>query len=343
MRAMLHATVSRTACFAALAASIALAACSSQPTPTPASTTPASTVSTSGTHPNAGAPAKKLDVATGLPAATSPATIPDADKSTPAAILIEVDRPPFAYTLKQSVRVDAAAAPKVVKASAKKNAITNDVEWYTKNGLRLAGRQPVDGPSPPPKAPDSVPAKLGSNELRAVLEHGDHTIVMYGPSWTAVREIIVVDKSGKPRAQYDFSSFVKPPEVTPGQEAYTYAQVLWAIETDGVLYVSTAHSSYAKNSNGKNAFVTAIDAKSGDLLWQSEPLVCNARSFVIHGAHILCGYGYTSEPDFLYVLSRADGKTVSKMPLESGPSYLVMKDGKLYVRTYATDYVFKVE
>jgi hypothetical protein len=58
--------------------------------------------------------------------------------------------------------------------------------------------------------------------------------------------------------------------------------------------------------------------------------------------HLICGYGFTAEPDFLYVLERATGKTVSKVPLKSGPDFLIEKDGELFVRTYDTDYVFTV-
>jgi hypothetical protein len=71
--------------------------------------------------------------------------------------------------------------------------------------------------------------------------------------------------------------------------------------------------------------------------------VCNTENFVVHGAYIICGYGFSDEPDFLSVISRADGKTVSKTPLKNGPSYLVLKDNQLFVRAYDVDYVFDVK
>ncbi|MBK9263483.1 MAG: hypothetical protein IPM54_27215 [Polyangiaceae bacterium] len=346
---MLNVSPRRAAWFGALTALIALAACSSSPT-NPNSQSGASTVATDATAnaaPTAAAqsdaPAKKTDVATAAPTSTGASQMQHAGNGAPVMSLIEVARPPFAYTLKQAVKVEAGDPPKITKTSEKKNAITDDIAWFEKNGLTLTGRMPRTGPPTLPTAPDSVPATLGSNKLHFILEHGDHTVLLYGPNWASMHEFIILDKSGRPHFQYDFSTFVKPLEVVPGDEDFTNAQVAWAIEKDGVLYVSTAHPTYAKSSKGKNAFVTAIDAKTGELFWQSDPLVCNAQNFVIHGGYIICGYGFTAEPDFLYVLSRANGKTVSKTPLKSGPTYLVMKDGKLYVRTYDTDYVFDIK
>ena len=61
------------------------------------------------------------------------------------------------------------------------------------------------------------------------------------------------------------------------------------------------------------------------------------------GGAILSGYGFTSEPDFLFVLDRASGRVLSKVKVASGPDYLIEKDGDLLVRTYDHDYVFAIE
>ena len=64
---------------------------------------------------------------------------------------------------------------------------------------------------------------------------------------------------------------------------------------------------------------------------------------MIRGGAILSGYGFTAEPDFLFVLDRASGRVLSKVKVASGPDYLIEKDGDLLVRTYDHDYVFAIE
>lgn len=110
-----------------------------------------------------------------------------------------------------------------------------------------------------------------------------------------------------------------------------------------MLYVAHGHRTYAKSSHGMNAYLTAIDLRSGKPLWHSAPLVANATNFTfLDDDHLVTGYGFTAEPDFLYVLRAKDGAAVAKIPLKSGPSYLLRKDGRLFVRTYDRDYVFRV-
>jgi hypothetical protein len=110
-----------------------------------------------------------------------------------------------------------------------------------------------------------------------------------------------------------------------------------------VLYVSSSHRTYAKSSRGKNAFLTAIDLETGELRWQSEPLVANAANFLLWDGFVVTGYGFTEEPDHMIVVDQATGATLAKTFVKSGPSYLVRKGDQLFVRTYDTDYVFGVE
>lgn len=40
---------------------------------------------------------------------------------------------------------------------------------------------------------------------------------------------------------------------------------------------------------------------TGTLLWVSEPLTGNAREALVSGGSIVTGYGFTAEPDFVFV------------------------------------------
>jgi len=117
----------------------------------------------------------------------------------------------------------------------------------------------------------------------------------------------------------------------------------WAQMQDGVLYVSHGHRTYAKSSGGKNAFISAIEVESGRLLWQSAPLVANSLNFLLLDGHIITGYGFTAEPDFIFMLDQATGKTESKTPIKSGPNFFFLRERQLFVRTYDTDYVFELQ
>ena len=55
------------------------------------------------------------------------------------------------------------------------------------------------------------------------------------------------------RYAYDFAHLMRPPN---GSEV---AQVTWAREIDGTLYVETTHLTYATATRGRNAYLNAID------------------------------------------------------------------------------------
>jgi hypothetical protein len=78
------------------------------------------------------------------------------------------------------------------------------------------------------------------------------------------------------------------------------------------------------------------------VLWRSRPLVANAASFIVVGDVLITGYGFTAEPDFLYLLNRRSGAVIQTIPLRSGPEYLALKKDVLLVRTYNTDAVFRL-
>ncbi|KYF84770.1 hypothetical protein BE11_05910 [Sorangium cellulosum] len=251
--------------------------------------------------------------------------------------------PPFGETLVRPAPAGSSAAPRLVKVAEQKNAITDVAAWFTRNGLSLPTLQVPNAPESDAAAlPSFVPARYGDYALVKAIDHGDHLALLYGSSFNDARLVAIVDAARKVVAFLDFESYLTPPEIAPGEAEFVQGQVGWVVARDGVLYVSSGHRTYAASSKGKNAFLSAIDLASGQLLWQSAPLVCNAENFVLHGDHLLCGYGFTAEPDFLYVLERATGKVVSKLPIKSGPEYLVEKGGKLFVRTYDTDYVFDI-
>lgn len=207
------------------------------------------------------------------------------------------------------------------KVSEAKNLITDVDDWYAKNGLahsRFAGRQG--------ETPAHVPLKLGNKSVRGIFLHADHVAAVYDG-------LIVVSAEGKRPLVFDAERAMrggpKPFEVG-------FAQLV-----GDVLVVQLAYNGYAKESAGHNAYFAAYDATSGGLRWTSEPLVSNAGDAVVAGGSIVTGYGFTAEPDFLFVLDLVTGKVEQKIAVKSGPEVIQQKGDRLFVRTYDTDYVFK--
>jgi hypothetical protein len=137
------------------------------------------------------------------------------------------------------------------------------------------------------------------------------------------------------RYEYDFRTYAWPPRIAPGEREFVYEQVVWAKEADtGLLYVETAHSTYARSSYGLNAYLNAIDLKTKKLLWRSPALVANADTFVLLNGVIVSGYGFTDEPDYLYAVDRRTGHVVGRVPVPTGPQRIVRHGNTLTVDTY---------
>lgn len=257
---------------------------------------------------------------------------------------LRLARPPFAYTLRRPAPGPSGRAPRLRKRSEARNQITDDAAWFQRNQVALPT---LEVPNPnrgrAGQVPPEIPTTYAGNILVKAIARGDHTILLYGPDYSGGRYLAVLGPNLEILALLDFDAYLWPPSFPESERQFVDEPIHWAEVVDGVLYVSNGHRTYARSSRGQNAYITAIDLQSGELLWRSQPLIANAANFVIRGGAILSGYGFTAEPDFLFVLDRASGRVLSKVKVASGPDYLIEKDGDLLVRTYDHDYVFAIE
>ncbi|MCH3999469.1 MAG: hypothetical protein LKG90_05415 [Lachnospiraceae bacterium] len=74
-----------------------------------------------------------------------------------------------------------------------------------------------------------------------------------------------------------------------------------------------------------------------------DPQVANGKSFAKIYDNIVCGYGFTDEPDYIYILDAGDGHTVNRMSVKTAPSYFTLLGSYLYVACYDTGYVFRYQ
>ena len=323
--------------FTALWGCTTLAGCGAQnnntPGPVPATPTTTSSHDTDG-----------VVVASNLPPA--PTTTPTSAAPTPVAerpraprdvepLLIE--RPPFQGKVVSPIEVPKAVAPALRQLSTKPNNITDDEEWFKRHQLP---QRSFNARSK--NMPVGVQTRLGRLTLRQGINHPDHRVLVFGDQERGGFVIALQRPDGHTLAVYDFSQYLRSPKTVAGDERFVAQSIHWAEARDGVLYVANGHRTYAKSSFGQNAYLTAIDQKTGALRWRSQPLVAGARTFVLTDAHIVTGYGFTDERDFLVLLNRTDGTTARRIPLTTGPDDIIEKDGKLFVRCYNTDYQFSL-
>jgi hypothetical protein len=233
--------------------------------------------------------------------------------------------PPSAQALPQG--------PRLERVSTRANEIVDEDAWFAKNGLP---RPALD----PGSLPESVPRAFRDAVLVRAFVGGDRLFLLYGKDAGDLRYLMAADpKTHAFQYGYDFQCWQHPPGET-GE--FTTQGVIWAVEEGGILYVSHGHPTYAKDSGGRNAYVTAIDPKSDKILWRSAPLVANARNFLVLEDRLVTGYGFTAEPDFLYLLDEKTGAVAARQPLKTGPEILLQKDGLVYIRCYDTDDVYRV-
>lgn len=148
--------------------------------------------------------------------------------------------------------------------------------------------------------------------------------------------------TGELVAEYDFQDFRYAEDFDEADRDFISQRICFAKVQDDILYVSIAHNTYAASSP-HTGYLMAFDMKTGDILWKTEPLTNNARSFAVVEGGIVCGYGFTAEDDFLYVVDIHDGTIVQTLPLKTQAEYIVQKDQNIYVKTYNMSYVFEIQ
>ena len=206
------------------------------------------------------------------------------------------------------------AAPlKLTKLTQEANQITDTDDWFEKNNLSLnvedSGKYGL-----------GIPSDENGGKCR----------------------IQVVDGEKGEVFELDFSDFEYAGDFKQSEKEFVRQQIRYAQVKDHILYLSIGHLTYAESSP-HNAYVAAMDLAEKKMLWKSQPLVSNAANFVIKGDVLLCGYGFTAEPDYIYQLDLGSGKVIDKTAVKSKADYLILKDNILYVRTYNTDYTFRIE
>jgi hypothetical protein len=218
--------------------------------------------------------------------------------------------------------------PRLSRLTEQPNEVTDDEAWLTRNDIVRPG---TAAPSRP------LPAFFRDEPRARVIEQAAWSIGVYGAGASG-RYLLLAGDGGR-RLAYDFSSY----QAAPASGAQAWPQdLLWARVVDDRLYVSHAHSTYAESTGGMNGYLTALSVADGALLWRSGPRVANARTFEVVDDVIIAGYGFTAEPDYLYVLDRFTGRVIQEERIRTAPTWIVVRGDVLLVRAYDADYEFAI-
>ncbi|MCR4901269.1 MAG: DUF3298 and DUF4163 domain-containing protein [Butyrivibrio sp.] len=155
-------------------------------------------------------------------------------------------------------------------------------------------------------------------------------------------ELLVYEASdGLLKYDLDLSVLCNGPDESQYRSSAITQYVSYAQIVDDILYATIMHNGYSSEEPYSN-YMVAIDLNDKTLLWRSEPCVSNASNFKIVNDTIICGYGFTAEPDYIYLLNRYNGQKVGEIAVNSAPDQFEIVDGTLYVATYNTAYEFTI-
>lgn len=109
---------------------------------------------------------------------------------------------------------------------------------------------------------------------------------------------------------------------------------------DDIFYGISVTNGYAQPDI---CFMFAYDLENNKLLWRSGDQTCNTMNFIVKKDVIICGYGFTSEKDYLYQLNLHTGEVIASLELKKQPDLLVAQDNMLYVHTYSYNYTIEMQ
>ncbi len=213
-------------------------------------------------------------------------------------------------------------------AASKPNKVVDDDVWFSRYGMEPPSASPSGFPA-------GVPMEFGGAARRVGIVGQDeaHYIGIYGDSI-----VVGFDEKGAVRFAFGFGAWQFGPAAIGEEAMDSPMELSWAQIAGDRLFVALNHYSYAKTTGGQNGYLASLKLPSGELEWLSDPLVSNARNFLVKGGYLVCGYGFTEEPDFVYVLEARTGKIVQRQKVKSGPSHFLDLGQKIAVRCYDTDY-----
>lgn len=202
------------------------------------------------------------------------------------------------------------------------------------NGLEYRLRQSV-----PDDTPSFVPRRNGSQVLWIADAVPEGWLALYRtpldalPMWENGRfRAVLYDARGEVLWDVDLDRFFSRPDHLEVQDIRL---------EDGELYFNEACQTYARDAGFRCSALLRVDPREGTLVWRTEPLV-SSDIFILHGPVLIAGYGFTAEPDSLFLITRKSGEVVDRVGLDSAHDYLEVNGDRLTVVTSSRVYEFEL-
>lgn len=259
-------------------------------------------------------------------------------------IPVILETPPFSYYLSDRAKPNDNQPIKLTMLASKTNDITDVDEWFIDNNLTYnTYAVPNSFRSITGDLPEEIADQWDDLIITAAFYDDTYIYCTYGSNFSEGYILNIYDQNSLEIIySLDFSNYCYAPEYVSEDFEFIQQKINWAMIKDNILFVSNSHNTYARSSNNMNAYITAIDLSDMNILWRTDPLVSNADNFQVIDNVIICGYGFTDEPDSLYQIDSSSGKIIDKLPLKTAAEYIIKKDDVLYVRTYNMDYEFEI-
>lgn len=203
-------------------------------------------------------------------------------------------------------------------------------QWLQSNGLQSKKEQ--------------VRSAINMLVLRYRIKTGGYHALLLGDTYGDIRKVIVTDENEKNYyAAYDFENFRSAPKRDKSDKFSNDQEIIDIVIEGNIMYVAHSGHTYSVCYGNQNGYISAINMLTDEIIWTSQPKINNCSEFVIVGNSIITGYGFTDEPDFLFVLDKYSGQRIQKIPLKKGPGIIMVKNNCAYVQTYNLDYVFAIQ
>ena len=144
--------------------------------------------------------------------------------------------------------------------------------------------------------------------------------------------VILFDERGKRFWDLELNRFLSRPADLEIQDIRYYGRRL---------YFNEACQSYSREAGGECSALVKVDPWYRRVEWRTPNLISN-NVFIVHDPWIIAGYGFTNEPDALFLVEQRSGKVVGRRGIDTAHQYFEVRDGKLVVVTHASVYIFRL-
>ncbi len=232
----------------------------------------------------------------------------------------------------------------LVRYSRKKRGLNDLNYWIHSNGLTLNGIQDVPRYlKKRGRLPRGTPMTYKGEPLLHFFEDSTYRTLVYG-DYLNNGVYLVVTSAAYDSILYswDLSNYTYAPLTDTAELFFTKQGPRWVQIVENKMYVCFAHRTYARSSGGQNGYLICYDLTTGKIIWETEPLHCNSNNFTLHNGIIYCGYGFTKEDDFLILIDPKTGNLIDRYKVKTQVEHVAVKDNKVYVRSYWSDYIYEI-